>query len=269
MSQGPDLFVVCSQCGSEVSPYVTECPYCGHRLRKRAPNIPREHVPSRVPRGLGGRLRTGRSRKTDVASERARPRRTHTRTGLLSGTDTARPWATMGLVAASAIVWIVWHARPITFFELIVSGSLHGEWWRLLTAEFIYGNGIYAFVVLLTVAIFGWLVERRDGPAVVLALFLGAGAAGILVSSAVYSEPTIGGAGGSALALLAVWAMPDVLALRARDYYEGDLLGAGALAVLVLASSFVLDAATGFAAIVGLVIGLALGVGLARVGEPA
>src|SRR5829696_5576930 len=37
----PDLFVVCKKCGSEVSPYITECPYCGTRLRKRAPKIDR------------------------------------------------------------------------------------------------------------------------------------------------------------------------------------------------------------------------------------
>ncbi|MGB3099194.1 MAG: zinc-ribbon domain-containing protein, partial [Solirubrobacterales bacterium] len=38
----PELSVVCKSCGSEVSPYVTECPYCGHRLRKRAPELERE-----------------------------------------------------------------------------------------------------------------------------------------------------------------------------------------------------------------------------------
>jgi len=34
-----DLNVVCKNCGSEVSPYITECPYCGQRLRKRAPKL--------------------------------------------------------------------------------------------------------------------------------------------------------------------------------------------------------------------------------------
>ena len=38
---GPELSVVCKSCGSEVSPYVTECPYCGTRLRKRAPKLER------------------------------------------------------------------------------------------------------------------------------------------------------------------------------------------------------------------------------------
>src|SRR6476620_7425246 len=35
----PELSVVCRSCGEEVSPYVTECPYCGTRLRKRAPKL--------------------------------------------------------------------------------------------------------------------------------------------------------------------------------------------------------------------------------------
>ena len=36
-----ELSVICKNCGSEVSPYVTECPYCGARLRKRAPKLER------------------------------------------------------------------------------------------------------------------------------------------------------------------------------------------------------------------------------------
>ena len=43
----PDLFVVCKNCGSEVSPYVTECPYCGQRVRKRAPKLDRTARPRR------------------------------------------------------------------------------------------------------------------------------------------------------------------------------------------------------------------------------
>ena len=45
MASGPDLFVVCKSCGSEVSPYITECPYCGTRLRKRAPKLERGGTP--------------------------------------------------------------------------------------------------------------------------------------------------------------------------------------------------------------------------------
>src|SRR3954463_764236 len=62
MASGPDLFVVCKSCGSEVSPYITECPYCGTRLRKRAPKLDRGGVP-KPPRAARrpslGRLRPG------------------------------------------------------------------------------------------------------------------------------------------------------------------------------------------------------------------
>ena len=58
----PDLFVVCKNCQAEVSPYITECPYCGTRLRKRAPKIDRPDAPLKAPvpeRRIGVR-RSGR-----------------------------------------------------------------------------------------------------------------------------------------------------------------------------------------------------------------
>ena len=47
-----DLFVVCKnpECGAEVSPYVTECPYCGTRLQKRAPKLDKGLQPARRSR---------------------------------------------------------------------------------------------------------------------------------------------------------------------------------------------------------------------------
>ena len=51
----PDLFVVCKNCGSEVSPYVTECPYCGQRVRKRAPKIDRSGDAGRGAPSAGAR----------------------------------------------------------------------------------------------------------------------------------------------------------------------------------------------------------------------
>src|ERR1039458_3872073 len=62
-ARGPDLFVICKSCGSEVSSYITECPYCGNRLRKRAPKLDREGRPAgkrpkRTPPPLLTRLRS-------------------------------------------------------------------------------------------------------------------------------------------------------------------------------------------------------------------
>ena len=63
---GPDLFVICKNCQSEVSPYITECPYCGSRLRKRAPKLDRNgrvtERKRRAPSPSLSRLRRGRSR---------------------------------------------------------------------------------------------------------------------------------------------------------------------------------------------------------------
>ena len=53
-----ELSVICKNCGSEVSPYVTECPYCGARLRKRAPKLERrgDALEAKPRRGPAGRL---------------------------------------------------------------------------------------------------------------------------------------------------------------------------------------------------------------------
>ncbi len=142
--------------------------------------------------------------------------------GALGGGASVRDDA---LVAASCVTWVVWHAKPDLYLHIAVIGPLHGDWWKLFTNQFAYLNGMYAFLALLTVAIFGWLLERRHGPAVVLALFFGAGATGALVASAVYSDAIVSGGNGAALALLAAWAAPDLEAARVGADYEGDLLG--------------------------------------------
>lgn len=267
MPPGADLFVVCKHCGSEVSPYITECPYCGHRLRRRAPKLPREGETAPKLRGLRGRL-GGQGAITRPAPARTRARRT---LPSFSAMDATRPYATIAIVAAGAVIWVLLRAGYFGAGKLAVVGPLHGDWWKLLTTQFAYiAGGLYAFVALLVVAIFGWLLERRRGALLVLALFFGAGAAGALVALAVYPSPAVLGANAGALALLAAWAAPDLRAARGDPYYEGDLLGAGALAALLLTMPFVLrlPEASWLAGVTGGVLGLLLGAGLRR-GEPA
>jgi hypothetical protein len=177
-----------------------------------------------------------------------------------------RPYATIALVAASCAAWVVWHAKPGLYGEMTIIGPLNGHWWKLFTTLFAYGNGLYAFVTLVVVAIFGWLLERRHGPVLVLALFLGGGATGALVASAVYADPIVAGGNGGALALLAAWAVPDLKAAREGSYYEGDLLGAGALAATLLALPFAVVEASWLAGVTGAVVGLVLGFGLYGLG---
>src|SRR5664279_3653131 len=100
MTSGADLFVVCKHCGSEVSPYITECPYCGNRLRRRAPKLPREGESKRARRGLLGRW-ASRPAKAQPAPTRAWPRLARRS---FPGTIAARPYATIAIVAASCVL---------------------------------------------------------------------------------------------------------------------------------------------------------------------
>jgi membrane associated rhomboid family serine protease len=260
MSPGADLFVVCKQCGSEVSPYITECPYCGHRLRRRAPKLPRAQSSSGLQRTRARRWPVGG--RTRSAPTRTRARRSLR--GFDRGAGT-RPYATIALVAVSCGVWVAWRGGFVSLDKLVVIGPLNGDWWKLFTSQFAYANGLYEFVALVAIGIFGWLLERRHGPAVVLAVFFGAGVAGALVASAVYSEAVVSGANGAALGLLAAWAVPDLEAARAGIDYDGDLLGVAAIAAVLLALPFAQPQASWLAGITGGAFGLVAGLGLSRV----
>ncbi len=264
MSSGADLFVICKQCGSEVSPYITECPYCGHRLRRRAPKLPK-------PGAAAGEDTRGRSAG---ARGRARGRLSslgRLRHGEIAGIRGETPaYATALLVAASCVVWIIttggWFGLAV---HLPIVGPLESQWWRLLTWQFAYSHSlagsVYLFACMLSVGVFGWLIERRHGPLVAVALFFGAGVSGGLVAEAVYAEPVLSGANAGALALLAAWAVPDLQDLRARRYYDGDLLGAGAFAAVLLAMPLALLGVSWLAGVVGVAFGLVFGLGLSRV----
>jgi membrane associated rhomboid family serine protease len=251
MPSGADLFVVCKKCGSEVSPYITECPYCGHRLRRRAPKLPRDRLGS--PRkGLFRRASLGRLRSGEIVGLRV---------------DT-QPYATIALVAASAGVWIAAQGSYVDLSKLVIAGPLGGDWWRLFTSQFVYGSGfssgLFMFATLLCVSIFGGLLERRYGPAVVVALFFLAGITGALAAEAVYAFPVVSGANAGALALLAAWAAPDLMALRRGDYHEGDLLGTAAIAAVLLAMPYARPEVSWLAGVTGAALGLMLGLGLSR-----
>ena len=166
---------------------------------------------------------------------------------------------------SAAGVWVATHSGFVSSGELAIIGPLHGEWWRLLAAPFLYVNGVYAFVAVLAIVIFGWLLERRHGPLLVIALFFGASVGGALVAEAAYAEPLVTGGNAAALALIGAWAAPDLRAARRREWYEGDLLGAAALAATLLAIPFVRPEASWLSGVVGGAIGLLLGLGLGQI----
>jgi membrane associated rhomboid family serine protease len=245
---GPDLFVICKSCGSEVSPYITECPYCGNRLRKRAPKIDRQ-----------GRVSEKRRRRPPApALPRLRP-------GEIPGIRAeSRPYATLTLVLLGFLGSLLWRTSLVDLSQVAVIGKPGAQWWRVFTAPFIYDNTGYAIIALGTIGLFGWLLERRHGPGVVLALFLIGGVGGTALTAAAYPIPVVVGANGAALALLCAWAAPDLLARRAGEEIEGDLLGTAVLAVVVALLPLAVIDASWLADLVGVLGGFAVGVPLAR-----
>jgi membrane associated rhomboid family serine protease len=250
-SGGPDLFVICKHCGSEVSPYITECPYCGSRLRKRAPKLDRD-----------GRLAEKERRR---AKRRPPPSLGPLRRGEIPGIrPDGRPYATSAVVLASLVLLVLTKADVVGLGQVAVVGPLARNSWQVFTAPFAYDNSGYAFVALFAIALFGWLVERRHGPIALLLLFLAGGAGGMAVAAAVETVPIALGGNGAALALLIAWAIPDMRAARRGREVEGDLLGATVFAVVLLLLPVAVEWADPLAGATGLVAGAALGYPLMR-----
>jgi membrane associated rhomboid family serine protease len=253
MASGPELFVVCKNCRSQVSPYITECPYCGQRLRKRAPKIERDKGPKKAerrrrtpPRPSLGPLRTG-----EIPGIR--------------GDELARPVATITLVVIGCLWWLA--VIPLRDEEIsFVVSPLGGEWWSVLTAPFVHLSGWYQFAGLGAVGLFGWLLERKHGPLPVILIWLLAASGGMAIVKAVDPIPLAMGATGGALGLLCAWAVP-ILLRRRRDGDSDDdvdMLGAGVIFLLLALMPLAREEISAIATMAGIVIGSLCGLLLYR-----
>ncbi len=259
----PDLFVVCKNCQAEVSPYITECPYCGTRLRKRAPRIDRPDAPAkpaaRGPR-FGGRRRSAAKRSEPPTSA---PRLAKLRNGEIPGIrgdEAGRPYATMTLVALSFGIWL-----SLAFFvraDFAVS-ALGGDPWRFLTAALLNDGTAAQFAAVVGIGLFGWLIERRHGPIAVVALFVVCGPLALAIASAVDPGTLVFGSHGAGIGLLCAWLVP---VLMARSRGEGDD-DADLLGVLVIAAVLLLvplaSQGSALAGLFGAALGALAGLGLA------
>jgi membrane associated rhomboid family serine protease len=239
-----DLNVVCKNCGSEVSPYITECPYCGQRLRKRAPKLRQE--------GEGVELAPAPQRRRRLRLSRRR--RSEDRP--LAWLSAQRPYATIALVLAGAALLITERASDLGVYDLgAIIGPLDGDWWRLAAAQFVYENVGYLFVVAVAVAIFGGSLERRYGLLVTLAVFLGSGAAGMYLASEAVTLPVAMGGNASALGLLCAWLIRDFRDRRAGQDPETDLFGVAAIGAVLILMPVLEPSADAWAALGGAVVG--------------
>jgi membrane associated rhomboid family serine protease len=250
MASGPDLFVVCKKCGSEVSPYITECPYCGTRLRKRAPKLERGGVP-KEPKSARRRPTLGRLKPGEIPGIRG----------------DRRPYATLLLVLASIVVTLFARAGLDSTADLVLVSGATDEYYRAVTTLFVYYTTGYEVVALGAIFLFGWLLERRHGPWATLLVFLAGGAGGMFLAIAGEDVVIATGGNGAALALLAAWAMRDVLGRRRGIEDDSDLLGALAIAAILILLPLATEEASALAGLGGGLIGVILGSILARIPE--
>jgi membrane associated rhomboid family serine protease len=245
-----DLNVVCKHCGAEVSPYITECPYCGQRLRKRAPKLTPEGLEEVAPRP-GRRRRLRRRRRPERRPREERP---------LAWLSVERPYVTIALVLAGAGVYLAERSSNLTLIDLgAVVGPLDGDWWRLGAAQFAYENVGYLLAVGIATAIFGTSIERRYGAFAPVAIFLASGALGIYAASEIETFPLVLGGNGSALGLLCAWLVRDLRDRRSGYDTESDLLGVGAIAAVLAVMPALETTASEWAGLGGAVTGAALG----------
>jgi membrane associated rhomboid family serine protease len=244
-----DLNVVCKNCGSEVSPYITECPYCGQRLRKRAPKLRPE----------------GESAELTPAKRRRRLRRPKREEKTLDWLSPGRPYASIAIVVASAALYLADRSGNLGLYDLgAIIGPLDGDWWRLIAAQFVYENVGYLFAVGVAVAIFGTSLQRRYGTPVMLAIFLLGGAAGMYVASETASFPVAMGGNASALAVLCAWAIRDLRDRQAGEDTESDLFGVVAIAVVLGLMPLLELTADAWAGLTGAVLGTLVGLVLPK-----
>lgn len=247
----PELSVVCRSCGSEVSPYVTECPYCGHRIRKRAPKLERQgdEITVREPR----RRRRWPWRLRRERRERARL--------------AERPYATIAGIGVPAILLLVERAADLRLDQIgAIVGTVGSEWWRYLSAPFAYDDLGYLFVIGVGLGLFMPALERRLGLVATALLAIAAGALGMLGADAAASlglDDALVAAGGNGIALgvLGAW-----VALQEADRRRGGLaerdyevIGVAVAAAVLLALPVVESSASPIAGVVGGIVGVLAG----------
>jgi membrane associated rhomboid family serine protease len=248
----PELSVVCKNCGAEVSPYVTECPYCGTRLRKRAPKLER-----RGDELLARETRSARRQRRAAERRARRPR---------LALAAERPYVTLAAILGPAALLVVQRAGDISVFRLgVVQGGVGAtDWWQYLAAPFVYDDLGYLFTIALAMALFVPYLERRLGVAPTLILLIACGALGALAAPGL--DDALGDgftlmAGGNGVALGAVaawWALHNADA-REDPTEAYDRIPVAIAAAVLLLLPLVESFANPWAGVAGGLVGLACG----------
>lgn len=255
-----ELFVICSNCGSEVSPYVTECPYCGHRLRKRAPDLKKQKkAEEKEERKAAKRREKLRAQYEGGSGGGYDPYGTGASQG--AWLDVAvRPVATITLIVVAMVASILFisdfsKVTPWMLENLVFYGGLGSDTWKIFTSPFLHLSVGYAFVCLFVFAGFGTGIEKRFGPIAALAVWFFCGATGMLAKALLDPDRPALGALGCAAGALVAWTIYVANREDLRDY---DALGLAAVAFVVCALPIATTASV-FVLLGGMIGGLIAG----------
>lgn len=253
-----EFSVICPKCGSEVSPYVTECPYCGNRVRKRAPDLKKQR-----------QLEEREERRAEKQREKLRAQYEGGAGGgeptSLFG-DSQRPVATGVLVFVSIVASVVAasgldHVSPWMLENLVLLGALSDHLIALVSAPFLQYSFGYGFVSLGVFALFGAGLEQRFGAVAPLTVWLICGALGVLAEAAIAASPFSYGAYAAAAGAFVAW---TVVVVRSEDLRDYDAIGIGAIAFVICALPIATAAASVWSLIGGILGGLLCGAVLSR-----
>lgn len=256
-----ELSVVCKSCGAEVSPYVTECPYCGARLRKRAPDLERRD--GTLEPKLSWRQRRRERRR------RAREKRQAASGTYIAAVNTRSwSWAATVLLAVPVAALVARVAIGWTPADLgAITVPSEGEWWRFLAAPFVYGSIGYAFAVGLVLVIFTPGLERRLGTVATVLLLVACGILGVLAAYGIDSARGVvsvtSGGNGIALGAIAAWYFTARPEARESDQTL-DLAGVVVCAAVILLLPLVVDGVSPWAGIAGGLVGAVSGLVASR-----
>jgi membrane associated rhomboid family serine protease len=240
---------------------VTECPYCGHRLRKRAPQLEREGDEIKVRESRRERRRRRKKEKREQQEERQRRRLPALKAEAIGG----RPVATISVLGISAVLLVLQRAVPWSPADVgAITGPVSSELWRYLTAPFVYDDIGALIVTAAAIAIFGSAVERRLGSLATLTLIVACGSGGMLAADAAASAGlddflVAAGGNGVALGLLGAWLMLRRAEARSTLSEPVDTIAVVVAAAVLLMLPLVEVYADPIAGIAGGAVGLLLG----------
>jgi rhomboid protease GluP len=182
------------------------------------------------------------------------------------------------LVLANVLVFVVmlkfgagfWHTSsgvPLAWGANFAPAVQDGQWWRLFSAMFIHFGVIHLVLNMWALWDVGRLMERLLGPLRVVCVYLGAGAAGNLLSLVVQGSAAV--SGGASGAVFGLYGALLVLLWRERAQVERTEFkwlfgGAGAFTAVILGMGFVVPGIDNAAHGGGLLAGALLGLVLAR-----